>query len=131
MAHEVVINPILGGPNKIQLHVYIKGDGVSSDLSNYELIDPADYDMEGTSRFLSVEYIQSSLQGFYATLKFDYLLDGTFMWVVPEFDACADFQRIGSLRDRSGELDGTGKVLLSTVGLADGEGSFIIQLNNR
>ncbi len=131
MANLVEITPILGGPNKLQLHVYIKGDGASGDLVNFELIDPADYGMTGTARFLSLEHVQSSFAGFYATLKFDYLMNGTFVWVLPEFDACQDFSKVGSLKDRSNPLDGTGKVLLSTVGLTDGEGSFVIQLNNR
>jgi hypothetical protein len=129
MSNIVIVTPIADGSLRTILHVYVKSDGVSGDLVDYVIADPADYGMSGDSRFFTVESIQSGLNGFSATLKFDYLLSGTLIWAVPEFHSEYDFKSHGGLKDRTEALDGTGKVLLSTNGLGEGdEGSFIISL---
>lgn len=128
MPNTVLVTTLLNGPRHVVLHVYIKGDGLG-EADAITIADPEDFGMSGDKRFFTIETIQSSLSGFYVQLKFEYLVDGTFIWVIPEFDADKDFTRYGGLKDRSNVLDGTGKVLLSTVGLDEGdEGSFVIKL---
>jgi hypothetical protein len=128
MANLVEVTTLLDGSRQLFLHVYVKGDG-SGDLNAVEIADPADFDMPGTNQFFTLEGIQAALNGFSASLKFDYLINGTFIWAIPEYQSEYDFNPVGGLKDRSDTLDGTGKVLLSTVGLADGdEGSFVIKL---
>jgi hypothetical protein len=125
---SVVITPLSSGDRNVTLHVYVKGDA-SGDLTDQVIADPADFGMTGENRFFTIRGIQSSLSGFFATLKFEYLVSDTLIWVLPEFESCPDFTDYGGLKDRSNPLDGSGKILLSTKGLADGdEGSFILRL---
>lgn len=129
MSHQVVVTTLIDGPKDIVLHVYIESDGTSDDIVDHVIVDPADLDMPDDSNFLTVKTIESSLDGFSARLKFGYLVDGTPVWVLPEDMACFDFTTIGGLRDRSPDLDGDGKVLLSTRGLNGTDaGSFVIKL---
>ncbi len=131
MAHTVQVTTLLNGPRHTVLHVYIKSDGASPDLDSYEIANPADFEQwpADNDRFYTIETIQSGLNGFSASLKFEYLVDGTLIWALPEAHSEFDFINIGGLRDRSPELDGTGKVLISTQGLDNNdEGSFVIKL---
>jgi len=126
--NNVVITPLLSGNRNVILHVYIQGDG-SGDLENYVIANPADYGMSGDNRFFTVDGIQAGFTGFSASLKFEYLLSGTLNWAIPEFDSSQDFSDYGGIKDKSSPLDGTGKVLLSTAGLSNGdEGSFVLRL---
>lgn len=125
---SIVITPLSSGDRNVTLHVYVKGDG-SGDLTDHVIADPADFKMTGENRFFTIRGIQSCLSGFYATLKFEYLASDTLIWVLPEFDSSVDFTDYGGLKDRSNPLDGTGKILFSTKGLAEGdEGSFVLRL---
>ncbi len=130
MTHTVTVTKLLDGNHPI-LHVHLKSDGVSPDLVNYELIDPADFGHTGPHKFLTLDALTYGLAGFSASLKFDYLIAGTFIWTLPEGTApTVDFTYYGGLKDRSNPLDGTGKILLSTKGFGDSgdEGSIVIQL---
>lgn len=127
MSH-VVVTPISNGDRNVTLHVYIKGS-VSGDITDFVIADPAEFGMKGENRFFTIQGINSCLSGFYSTLKFEYLAEDTLIWVLPEYESCPDFTDYGGLKDRSNPLDGTGKILLSTKGLAEGdEGSFILRL---
>jgi hypothetical protein len=129
MANLVTVTTLVDGPRTTILHVYIQGDG-TGEVENYELVDPDDTQYpKHWDGFFSLESLQSGLTGFSATLKFEYLIDGNLIWNIPEYDSSADFCAIGGLKDRSNPLDGTGKVLLSTQGLGNGdEGSLVITL---
>ena len=130
MANTVITTTTLDGPKDIILHVYIKSDGSGVDLQNELIVDPDDLEMPADSNYFTIKTIQSSLDGFSARLRFEYLIEGTWIWVLPEDMSCFDFTTLGGLRDRSGELDGTGRVLLSTRGLGTGdEGSFVIKMS--
>lgn len=126
MAHEVVVTTQLDGSRRTILHVTLRSDGASGDISNYEIADPGD------DYVFVLEKIQSSFVGFSGSLKFEYLINGTFVWPIPEFDSVQDFRPEGGLMDRSNVLDGTGKVLLSTEGFGDDDvGSFTITLRKK
>ena len=132
MANLVTVTTLLDGPRHTILHVYVKSDGTSGDLVDYVIADPADFNMTGANRFFTIETIQGGLAGFSAHLKFDYLINGTFIWVIPEYDTMFDFRADGGLKDRSSTLDGTGKVLLNTQGLDNSDdGSFVIKLRKK
>ena len=125
---SIKVTSLSSGDRNVTLHVYVKGDGLG-DITDYVIADPADYGMTGENRFFTIRGIQSCLSGFFATLKFEYLASDTLIWVLPEFESCPDFTDYGGLKDRSNPLDGTGKILLSTRGLAEGdEGSFVLRL---
>lgn len=125
----VTITKLLSsGPKNVTLHVYVKGDA-SGDLTDEVIADPADFGMTGENRFFTIRGIQSCLSGFSGTLKCEYLASDSLMWAIPEFESCVDFTDYGGLKDFSNPLDGTGKILLSTKGLAEGdEGSFVLRL---
>lgn len=124
----VKVTELFRGPKKVTLHVYIKGDG-SGDLTDEVIADPADFGMTGENRFFTIRGIQSSMVGFFSTLKCEYLASDSLMWVLSEFESCVDFMDYGGLKDFSNPLDGTGKILLSTKNLGEGdEGSFILRL---
>jgi hypothetical protein len=130
MAHEVVVTTLLDGPRNTTVHVSIRSDGVAGDLDSFEIVDPNDFQYPaGWDGMFTIEKIVSGMSGFSASLEFDYLVNETFIWAVPEYDTDFDFTPFGGLKDRSNTLDGTGKVLLSTRGLGVGDvGSFVLQL---
>lgn len=124
----VIVTPLLSGNRNVILHVYVEGEA-DGDVTDYEIADPADFSMTGENRFFTIEGITSCLDGFSGALKFEYLASDTLIWVLPEFESCPDFTDYGGLKDRSNPLDGTGKILLSTKGLAEGDqGSFVLRL---
>lgn len=125
---SIEVTTLLSGQRNVILHVYVDGDA-NGDVTDYEIADPASFGMTGAKRFFTIEGIQSSLSGFSGILKFDYLASKKLIWVLPEAGDSQDFSEYGGLKDISGPLDGTGKVLLSTRNLAEGdEGSFILRL---
>lgn len=129
MANLVTVQTLLDGPRHVILHVYIKSDGSGTDLTSKEIANPADFRMTGKNRFFTLEKVESGLNGFSASLRFDYLVNGNFIWAIPEYQSDFDFTWAGGLKDRSCNLDGTGRILLSTQGLGEGdEGSFVLKL---
>jgi hypothetical protein len=132
MANQVTITELLNGPKYRVIHVYISSDGHSGDEADTAIMVPPP--QQGMVREIYVlEEIISGLNGFACALKFEYLLSGTFIWVVPPLSHCQDFTGIGGLADRSNAMDGTGKVLLSTVGMGDiGDmGSLVLKFRKK
>lgn len=124
----VVVTPLSSGDRNVTLHVYVKGNALG-DVTDYVIANPSDFGMTGEDRFFTIRGIQSCLSGFFAKLKFEYLASDTLIWVIPEYESCPDFTDYGGLKDRSNPLDGSGKILFSTSGLAEGdEGSFVLRL---
>lgn len=130
MANTVTVTTLLEGPRNLVLHVYLKSDGVSGDLSNEVIADPANHEFLSDSRYFTLEDVTYGFNGFSANLEFEYLMDNTLIWVLPPGSGnYVDFKKFGGLADRS-DVDGTGKLLLNTTGLMDegDEGSLIIKL---
>lgn len=133
MAHTVEITKILDGPRNVVLHVFIQGDGVSSDLSDEVLVDPAQdlIPVGNNIPSLTIEKLWYDLTGFNGILNFEYLVSNTPVWSMSgEQSVHMDFSHFGGLKDRSNVLDGSGKLLLSTTGLGSAEdvGTIIIKL---
>lgn len=123
MANRIDITTLQDGPRFNVTHVYIQSDGAAGDLDSYELAAPAE------GRF-TIESIRWAFTGFSAKLHFEILVDDTLIWVIPESSGnYIDFREIGGLKDRSA-TDGTGRILISTTGLATvgDEGSIILKL---
>lgn len=132
MAHTVAITKLLDGPKNAAFHVFIKSDGVSADLTDEIIIDPASSFDPNLSQKpnMTVTEIYYDLSGFDAYIEFDYLLSDTPLWVMSgDQYAEAEFDCVGGLKDRSNELDGTGKLQLTTSGLTGGKfGTIIIKV---
>ena len=120
------ITKILDGSRSAVFHISLSGN---ADLNDEVLIDPAvDFGMEpGPS--LTVEQIWYDLIGFDARLEFDYLLSDTPIWTMSGGQyAHVDFCHFGGLKDRS-DMDGRGKIKITTSGLAIGDyGTIIIKV---
>lgn len=130
---QVTITKILDGTRSAVFHVYLVSDGISGDLTDEVLIDPTtDFDPELTSvPTLTIEQIWYDLTGFDARLEFDYLASDTGVWAMSGGQAShVDFCHFGGLKDRSNELDGTGKLKLTTRGFAstDDAGTIVIKV---
>jgi hypothetical protein len=133
MAHKVVVTKLIDGPRHAVIHVYVRSDGASADLTDYVLIDPATdlTPSPGGVPSLTIEHLQYDLSGFNAELEFEYLTDDTGAWVMADGSAgCFDFGSFGGLKDRSNVLDGTGKLMLTTSGLSNAgdKGTVIIKV---
>ena len=129
MPNTVIKTKLLDGPRQVIYHIYIKSDGKSGEVINYPVIDPAEYNLKGPS--FAIESVTWGFNGFTGKFKFDYLADGTLVWVLPSSAANhVDFEPYGALTDRSSKLDGSGKILFSTIGMGDwgDEGSFVIKI---
>jgi hypothetical protein len=132
MAHTVSVTKLMDGAKNAAFHVFIKSDGVSADLTDYVIIDPAlSFDPAYPNiPTMTVEEIYYDLAGFDAFLEFDYMLSDTPLWAMSGNQyAEAEFDCVGGLKDRSNELDGTGKLQITTSGLTAGKfGSIVIKV---
>lgn len=131
MANTVNIVKLMDGPRQAIFHVYIESDGSSGEITDLVLIDPTQ--LSPTTKgvpSLTIEEIWHSFAGFNAKLEYDSLVD-TPVWVLTENnDHKTCLKEFGGLKDRSNLLDGTGKLLLTTVGFssAGDMGSLVIQV---
>ena len=133
MAHTVNVTKMLDGPRHTIIHVYMKSDGISSDLKNFDLVDPKE-DISpalDSKPVFVVEDIVYNFAGFDASIKFDSgLVNDNYIWVLPEgAPGVVDFKPFGGFKDRSG-LDGTGILQITTFGLLSigDEGSMILKI---
>lgn len=135
MAHIINKQFLLDGPKNAILQVYLESDGVQSELSNFVLIDPTvDFADSATSApntiKLAVRQVWYNLSWFDALLSFENTPANIPSWVLPRDSAnYADFRYFGGLKDMS-NLDGTGRLLLSTSGFqpAGMIGSLVIEV---
>lgn len=125
MANTVDITTLLDGPRHIILQIFLQGDGVGQDLENFVLLDPiSDLGLKKDSRF-SIDEVLFNFAGFDAILSFDTgLVTKSMIWVLPEGASnYVDFRPFGGFKDRTSVPgpgtpgDGTGKILLSTLGM--------------
>jgi hypothetical protein len=132
MANVVEVTKIQDGPRNAIFHIYLQSDGASGELSNVTLIDPAvDFDPAlPASPILIIEKLWYDITGFDGILKFEDLVNETPVWTLSGHGHFLDFSPMGGLKDRSDNLDGTGKILLATTGFTTlGEqGTIILQV---
>jgi hypothetical protein len=124
-----LITRILDGPRNVVLHVFVQGDALG-DLSEELILDPADLDPALPERpGLTLNRIQYDLVGFDAVLAFEELLSNRPVWsMTGDQYADVDFSAYGGIKDRS-TPDGSGRLMLTTSGLDDGEsGTLILML---
>jgi hypothetical protein len=125
---QISVTTLNDGPRNAIVHVSIQGDG-SGELVDSVLIDPAELNPPlPPVPALHISKLWYALVGFDAKLEFDYLTSDTPVWAMPAAEGvCFDFDSFGGLTDRSLELDGSGKLQLTTQGLtADGFGSIVL-----
>lgn len=118
MPHTVKITKELDGDRYLILRVFIRGDGASPDLSGYTLMDPTStiIPTKPAKPFASIDELWFDIDGFNMRLDFDDVNDPPTWTISQGAGNYIDFRSIGGLIDRSG-IDGTGKLLLSTIGL--------------
>lgn len=117
MANTVDTTVLLDGPRHLIMQIFLQSDGSATELDNFVLLDPVeDLGLQRGSRF-SIDEILFNLAGFDATIAFDTgLIDKNMIWVLPEGASnYVDFRPFGGFKDRS-SLDGTGKIVISTLG---------------
>ena len=131
---QIKITTLNDGPRNAIFHVALRGDG-TGDLVDEVLIDPAtSFDVPLPSvPCMRIERLTYDLTGFDAMLEFDYLATDTPIWTMTGDGGCEfDFGWFGGLADRSLELDGSGKLLLSTSGLDLGSlGTLIVAVKKK
>lgn len=123
-----VVTLLNDGPRNVVCHVYIEGSALG-DLTDEVLIDPAaDLDPAMPSRpGLTLQEVICDLIGFDALLEFDELASDRPLWTITgDQYVHADFRSFGGLKDRSSANDGSGKLMLTTSGLAAGDKGTII-----
>lgn len=130
MAHTVATTTLLNGSKYLIVHIYLKCDGNSGELSDTTLVDPMDYGLTSDPTY-TVEELVYDFAGFDAAIEFDtgLITDGP-IWVLPEGGVGrVDFKPFGGFKDRSG-MDGTGKLVITTTGFTatTDQGSLILKL---
>jgi len=132
MANVVNVTKLMDGPRNAVFHVYIKSDGVSGDLVDYVLVDPAvDFNPAYPAKpTLVLQKLQYDVTDFNGILSFQELVNNTPLWTLSGHGHTMDFSDVGGLKDQSSQLDGTGKLLLSTVGFTtlNEQGTFLLWL---
>ena len=133
MANTVTVTKLLDGARSAVFHIYIKSDGLTGELTDQVLIDPAT-DLNPVLNAvpsLTIDQLWYDLSGFDARLEFDYLVEDTAVWTLSAGNGVhMDFSQFGGLKDRSNILDGTGKLMITTNGLlsAGDNGTIIIKV---
>lgn len=131
MANTVLITKLLDGPKHAIIHVFLESDGASGELVDQVLIDPTQLVPTGSAvPSFTLEGVWHSFNGFAGKIEFDSVVD-TSVWVFTENETVHTcFADFGGLKDRSNPLDGSGKLLLSTVGFtaAGDMGSMVIKV---
>lgn len=125
---QISVTTLNDGPRNAIVHVSILGDG-SGDLADEVVIDPAAFDPPlPPVPALKISKLWYALVGFDARLEFDYLVSDTPVWSIPGGETmCLDFDSFGGLTDSSPDLDGTGRLQITTSGLSEGDfGSLVI-----
>lgn len=124
---QIRITKLHDGPRNATYHVALAGDG-TGDLTDQTVIDPAAFDPPMPSvPALRINLLWYDLTGFDARLEYDYLTSDTPIWSMSGGTANQlDFACFGGLSDRSVELDGSGKIMLTTSGLGSGDFGTII-----
>jgi hypothetical protein len=129
---QIAVTKILDGPRNAVFHVSIVGDAVG-DLTDETIIDPAtSFDPAYPAKpGMSIDGLWYDLTGFDAWIEFDYLVSDTPAWSMSGGQAVnLDFCPFGGIKDRSNAMDGTGKLTVSTNGLAAGDrGTFIVKIH--
>ena len=131
MANTVDSTLILNGPRHTIIQIFLRSDGSGQELNNDVLVDPVeDLGLLDTQRF-SIDEILFNLAGFDAMLSFDTgLITKNMIWVLPEGASnYVDFRPFGGFKDRS-EREGTGKLLISTLGFTsvNAFGSLVLKI---
>tara|TARA_R110000868_G_scaffold59182_6_gene181773 strand:+ start:516 stop:917 length:402 start_codon:yes stop_codon:yes gene_type:complete len=131
MPHAVKIVKELDGDRHLIIRVFIKGDGVSNDLAGHTIMDPRTTPLPTLpgEPFATIEEVWFDLDGFNIRLDFDDVVDPPAWTLSQSASNYVDFRSMGGIADRSG-LDGTGKLLLSTIGLDTEvkQGTIIIKM---
>ena len=139
MANTVNITVIENGERNALVHVYLRSDGQTGELSSVTLIDPYALPASGTPGALGMTRgarlrlgrIEYNYSGFDAVLSFGSgTIPPNYKWVMTEGANCpVDFSRWSWVFDNSG-LDGNEKVQISTTGFTNSndQGSMLIQV---
>ncbi len=133
MANTANITKLNDGMRNAVFHVFIQGDGVTGDMNDLVIVDPSkDLDpILGKRPCLTITELWYSFSGFDAKLEFAYLTDDNGVWsLAPGNGNHLCFDSFGGIKDRSNPLDGTGKLMLTTIGLlsASSCGTLIIKV---
>jgi|6_EtaG_2_1085325.scaffolds.fasta_scaffold01542_12 hypothetical protein len=129
MANRIEVTQLLSGPKYLAYHAYFQSDGFSGDIDSYVLIDPANEDMSGNSRF-TIDDITWGFVGFQARIHFELLIEDTLIWVLAEGVNYVDFKKYTGFADRSSPNDATGRILISTFGFdtVGDEGALLMKV---
>lgn len=125
---QISVETLHDGPKNAVIHVSILGDG-TGELTDEVLLDPAAFDPPLPAvPALRITRLQYCFSGFSGRLEFDYLASDTPVWSMAGDEAIdLKFDEFGGITDRSNPLDGSGKLMLTTVGLgANDFGSMIV-----
>lgn len=121
MANTIRVTKLLEGSKDTFFHIYIQGDGIQPDFTNEIVVDPTvdlSPAMDPVPTLTLVEVWYSVPVG-NLILSFNDL-NPTQMWILGGNDSNhISFEKFGGLKDQSG-IDGTGSLLISTVGLNTG-----------
>jgi len=125
---QLTLTTLADGPRNAITHASFLSDG-SGDLVDVDLINPMDFNPPMPPRpALNIYRLWYDFTGFDARLEFDYLSSDTPIWTMSGGRSNQiDFEMIGGLTDRSNELDGSGKLQITTSGFDAGDfGTLII-----
>ena len=127
MANTVTKTLLLDSPTMAVLHVYLKSDGSSGELSNVVLFDASA--LVGAYAASSIEVIDCSLAGFSAVLEFDATTDVPVLVLPADEHFRADYRDMATLRNPQG-AGSTGDITITSSGftVATDEAHIILQV---
>lgn len=127
MANTVTLRTLVDGPRHAVIHVHLKSDGASGELTDSVVVDVSTLNPAPSK--VTIEELHWDTSGFDSMLEFDATTD-TAAWKLPAgYTGHQDFRSFGGIKDDSGSGT-TGDIVLSTTGFtaAGDEGTIIIKV---
>ena len=130
---------LMDGPTDVVYRYFFKSDGISGELNNFVLLDPAwltkgdnthPYLPPGpyTSGVFSIQMIQYNLSDFTMEIGFQSANSQSIIALVPSVDSWLDFRPLNGMPDLTPYGDSpTGRIICSTNGFASpGQIGFMV-----
>lgn len=128
MANTVTKTPLHDGHNVGTVHIYLKSDGSSGELSDEVLIDASA--LAGAKPIKKLLSVEGVLQGFSLTLKFKETTSPVILELPADEKFCFDLRKIGSIKNPQG-TGTTGDVVGTTQGFTAAADSGVITIKYR
>lgn len=125
MSNSITTQTILDGPLNAVIKVLIDGDGIEGDESSTNILDTSG--LSGSPSTVKLIGLKAHLSGFSVDLEWDASTNVVAVTIPGDDDVNQDYRQFGGIINNAGS-GVTGDIDISTAGLGDESGYFIMEL---